>query len=209
MSTTTVSCLPGNCECIMHTFCNRHEESKTELAKHMYDDGSKIWLNLTNGLEAAKSFDDNGIPYDFCRFRSSSFEQKNWSDAIDSMPDDMLMRLALGQQQVIVDYGANKECPRSMYQGIPIAVRMMSLAWGLNTDKNMWIFNRHGAAIRVSDDFAKAAMQLDKKQRNRLKYFKRYVDADEIKIAMLCSSTEHDGDYKYYSSCIKESANDW
>lgn len=155
------------------------------------------WLNLTNGIEAAELLDTFGIPYKYCRFKSCSFEGKNWGDALDSMSDDMLMQLALGNRQVIIDFGANKPCPRAMRQGIPIVSRMLSIAWGLPIDKNMWLFGRNGVPQRCSDDFAREAMKLTRKQRNRLAYFSKFVtpNLDGVKITCVCAPTEHDGDY--------------
>lgn len=192
--------LPGSTGCVMYTFDNDKSNVMPNVAKTLYNIGGKVWLNLTNGLEAAKQLDDRMIPYDFCRFRSCSFEQKNWGDAIDSMPDDMLMRLALGQNQVIIDYGANRACSRAMRQGIPIAIRMLSLVWGFTVDKYMWIFSRNGTPVRCDDSLACIAMRLNKKQKSRIKYFGKYVSdkTQGINIAMLCAPTTHDGDYDYH-----------
>lgn len=179
-----------------------------DMAAMMYDEyNAKIWLNLTNGLEAAPHLDMLNVPYDFCRFRSCSFEQKNWGDAIDSMPDDMLMRLALGQQQVIIDFGANKNCPRALRQGIPIAMRMIANAWDMDVYEHMCIFNRSGQPFQCCDDFTRMVMRLNKHQKSRLKYFKKYVNCNDkgLYINLLCSATNHDGDYDYHVSLAKGS----
>ena len=192
--------LPGSESCIMHIFDNNSAyKFMTQFAK---DDRAKVWLNLTNGLELAPHLVTNHIPFDFCRFRSCDFERANWGAAIDSMSDDMLMRLAMGQRQIIIDFGANRPCSRAMRQGIPIAVRMLSNAWGLDMDEHMWMFDRKGKAMQCDDDFTRNAMRLDKKQRRRLEYFGKYLNTDSIRISMLCSSTVHDGDYNYYTEIV-------
>lgn len=165
-----------------------------------------VWLNLTNGIEATELLDDIGIPYKYCRFKSCSFESGNWGDALDSMPDDMLMQLALGNRQAIIDFGANKTCPRAMRQGIPIVSRMISIAWGLPMDKHMWIFGRDGAPVCCDDSFAKEAMRINRKQRNRLAYFGKFVTPklDGVNITTVCAPTEHDGDYELH---VKQAMN--
>lgn len=198
--------LPGSNSCIMGIIDNDSNTYKlmTQLADvFCKDNKAKIWLNLTNGLELAPHLATNYIPFDVCRFRSCSFERGYWGAAIDSMSDDMLMRLALGQRQVIVDFGANKMCSRAMRQGIPIAVRMLSNAWGLDMDEHMWMFDKNGKAMQCDDDFTRYAMRLDKKQRRRLEYFSKYLKTDTINITMLCSSTVHDGDYDYYTGIFR------
>lgn len=185
----------GNMECSMHV-CEDAADI-AEWAALSYDMGSKVWLNLTNGIEAAPYLDNLHVPYCFCRFRSCSFEQKRWGDAIDSMPDDMLMRLALGQRQVIIDFGANKPCPRAMRQGIPIAMRRIAASWGMDVDKHLYMFSRNGKTMQCDEDFTRHVMRIDEKQKHRLDYFGKYVDGDsyEHKIDLLCAPTVHDGDY--------------
>lgn len=193
--------LPGSNSCTMNIIDNDKNMYKLMTAVaggFVKENNSKIWLNLTNGLELAPHLIANDIPFDVCRFRSCSFERADWGAAIDSMPDDMLMRLAQGQRQIIIDFGANRPCSRAMRQGIPIAVRMLSNAWGLDMDEHMWMFDRSGMAMQCDDDFARCAMSLNKKQRRRLEYFRKYLNTDSINITLLCSSTVHDGDYNYY-----------
>lgn len=199
-TTFTMNNLPGNESCNIITFDGDNlYDGMAFFIKCFYEDfGAKVWINLTNGLEIVPYLKEHDIRFDMCRFASTYFEHKNWGAAIDSMPDDMLMGLALGQKQIIIDFGANKMCSRAMRQGIPIAVRMISHAWGLDTDEHMWIFNRNGEPSRCSDDFAREAMRLNKKQKNRLAYFSKYLNTNELGITMVCAPTKHDGDYDYY-----------
>lgn len=193
----------GDTTCIMHVCKDVIEVA--EVAAIMFDTyDSKVWLNLTNGIEAAPYLESIYMPYDFCRFKSCSFEQGRWEDAVSSMPDDMLMRLALGQRQTIIDFGANKACSRAMYQGVPIALRRIALSWGFNVDDKMWIFNRSGKPIQCDRCFAKNSMIIDKKQHARLKYFSKYVtdNTKPLTIDLICAPTVHDGDYGFYTKRI-------
>lgn len=193
--------IPGNDECKMNVFDDVQEVAKSlnENAK----DNADVWINLTNGIEILPYLLSR-IPYKFCRFRSCSFEQKNWNDAIADMPDDMLMNFVLGVPQYIVDLGANRPCPRSLRQGLAIALRRISISWGLDVDEHMWIFSRSGAPMRVSDDFARQAMRIDGKQKSRLDYFRRYLDTDKLRVNMMCAPTCHDGNYEMYSDIVRQ-----
>ena len=166
-----------------------------------------VWVNLTNGAEAIGMLDNIHVPYNFCRFQSTYFEHKDWGSAIDAMPDDMLMRLALGYPQTIIDLGANKKCPRALRQGIPIAARMISQVWELPYSEHMYIFNRNGKPVQVDDDFARESMRLTKPQVNRLKYFKKYIPdyVDLLDITLLCAQSEHDNDYDFHVQQVHKS----
>lgn len=192
--------IPGSDECKMNVF-----DDAQEIAKSLNEnvrDNADVWINLTNGIEILPYLLSR-IPYKFCRFRSCSFEQKNWNDAIADMPDDMLMNFALGVPQYIVDLGANRPCPRSLRQGFAIALRRISISWGLLVDERMWIFSRSGVPMRVGDDFARQAMRIDSKQKGRLDYFKRYLKTDKLKVDMMCAPTDNDGNYDMHSDIIK------
>lgn len=190
----------GNIGCTIHVYKNA--EDVAIFAASMRRLGhNKTWLNLTNGLEASTCLDDLNVPYDFCRFRSCSFEQKRWGDAIDSMPDDMLMRLALGEPQTIIDFGANRPCSRAMRQGIPIALRRLALSWGMKVDDNLKIFSRNGNIITCDINFTKDAMRLNKNQKSRVDYFGKYVSENTKPfVDIVCAPTSHDGNYSYYAS---------
>lgn len=192
--------IPGSDECKMNVF-----DDAQEIAKSLNEnvrDNADVWINLTNGIEILPYLLSR-IPYKFCRFRSCSFEQKNWNDAIADMPDDMLMNFALGIPQYIVDLGANRPCPRSLRQGFAIALRRISISWGLDVHEHMWIFSRSGVPMRVGDDFARQAMRIDSKQKGRLDYFKRYLKTDKLKVDMMCAPTDNDGNYDMHSDIIK------
>lgn len=198
-----------------HTVAMKTFDSIGDMANDIaylhHDSYSNIWVNLTNGVETIGMLDNIQVPYNFCRLRSTYFEQKNWGSAIDAMPDDMLMRLAIGYPQTIIDLGANKKCPRALRQGIPIAARMIAQVWELQHSEHMYIFNRNGKPVQVDDDFAREAMRLTKPQISRLKYFKKFIpyDMDWLDITLLCAQSEHDNDYDYHVEQVHKSLLNW
>lgn len=195
---------------MMQTF-NSVEDMKDSLDSITCDEFVNVWVNLTNGTEAIKLLDELCIPYKFCRFQSTYFEHKDWGAALDSMPDDMLMEVALGFRPLIIDFGADKKCPRALRQGIPIAARMIAQAWELPHSENMYIFNRSGKPFMVSDDFARDAMRLTKRQKSRLNYFKKYVpeDMDWLDFYLMCAPSTNDNDYDYHVKQVRKSLRDW
>lgn len=199
--------LPGSKNTRMIT-CDNIEDVALKAYTIATNRNAHIWLNLTNGIECADALRGLGISYSYCRFRSCSFEQGNYGAAIDSMPDDMLMGLALGQQQVIIDFGADKICSRAMYQGIPIASRILSEKWGFNVDEKMWTFSRRGCPIMIDREFAKKAMVLNKRQERRIAYFRKYVGnwVDSINLTAICAPTKNDGSYDFYVGIVQDNA---
>lgn len=197
----------GNKSLYMHVCEDQNDVLYESIAcKNVYDSYDydiKFWLNLTNGLEIAELFNANSIQYNLCRFRSTAFEQSMWSQAIDSMPDEMLMGLALGKPQFIIDFGARKPCSRALYQGIPIAARIISAAWGFDAGNRMKMFNRYGKVILTDRDFAKKVMKISKRQFHRLEYYKKFLsdNVDGIEIHLFCAKTDTDG---YYDMHVKQ-----
>lgn len=179
--------------------------------ENLYND-SDVWVNLTNGIEVVRDLDRCDCGYNFCRFQSTSFEQHDWGAAIDSMPDDMLVNLAVGKPQTIIDFGANKNCPRAMRQGIPIAADILAHAWDIETDDKLRIFSRDGKNLITVDDDTRMDIlrSMTNRQRSRLNYFKKYVCTDKIEFTLLCGKTTHDNDYDLHvdmlhncSKCIE------
>lgn len=194
----------------MHTF-DCVDDMRDTLECVAQDEFTSVWVNLTNGVETIDMLDKTDIPYNFCRFQSTYFEHKDWGAAIDSMPDDMLMRIALGHRPVIIDLGANKKCPRALRQGIPIAARMIARAWDIPHSEDMYIFSRNGKPFKVGDDFEREVLNLTKRQISRLKYFKKYVpqDMDWLDMYLMCAPSEHDNDYDYHVQHVHKSLRDW
>lgn len=193
--------VPGTKDCHMMTFDGACDIAKSVNSRYSreHDD---VWINLTNGIEVVPYLNES-VSYGFCRLRSCSFEQANWNDAIADMPDDMLIRLALGRTEYVIDLGANRPCPRALRQGLMIAIRRISVSWDIPVSEHMYLCDRSGRPMRVSDDFARQSMRLDKRQRGRLEYFRKYLDTDCLHIVMMCAPTGHDGDYELHSRIAK------
>ena len=74
------------------------------------------YINLTNGIQAISDY--NLKDYRAIRIPSSWCERKKFNEILFSLSDDLLLNLALGNKCIIYDYGANKLCPRAIWQGV-------------------------------------------------------------------------------------------
>lgn len=160
----------------------------------------KIYVNLTNGIEAIPTIKYN---YSFIRIQSTICEQKNWDRLIQELDYDFLMNLALGNECDVYDYGANKPIPRAMYQGIEFVKYTLYRRWvnkeyqtNVNRSKNKDRINN------CNDYFSKCYEKLDDRTKKKLDYFLPYINTDEIKLNYICDSTIHDNDKEFYRNIL-------
>lgn len=153
------------------------------------------WVNLSNGIEALTIKD---IPDPrFLYLRSSHCEAGKWDRVMASVPDEMLLRLALGETCVVHDYGARKGVPRSIWQGLEFVKYVLYRRWlGL-------IYQPAGRAAPSAGYFSWNYHQIidndPKKQlKRRLDYFVDYLATEVINLASECGSTHHDGNKEFY-----------
>lgn len=148
------------------------------------------WINLTNGLEALLGHElgDCRVMY----LRSSHCEQKRWDLVMASVPDEMLLRLALGQECVVYDYGARKVAPRSVWQGLEFVKYVLNRRWlGVEyqpvgraaSARNYFSWHYH----KVVDDPS------DQRLKRRLDYFGDYLSAGEVRLSAVTGWTNMDG----------------
>jgi len=152
------------------------------------------FVNLTNGIQAIQ---DHGlIDYRYIRIQSTACEQKRWGYILDSLSDDFMMYAAFGSECVVYDYGANKETPRAIWQGLEWIKFAMFMRW-------------HGVeylpirrAFPCREYFSEQYKNLSKPTISRLDYFKRYLNGS-LNISSVTKSTCSDGDYAGYVRIAK------
>ena len=86
----------------------------------------KIYINLTNGIEGIEIY--NITDYSFIRIQSSHLENKRYDLMINSLSDDLLMNLAIGNNCTIIDFGANKTVSRACWQGVEFIKFILNIA---------------------------------------------------------------------------------
>lgn len=161
----------------------------------------QIWLNASNGLLMADKLDDWSV----LRVPSTMFERWKTEGAIACLPDEFLMELALGLEPVVIDFGAHKPVPRALYQGMPLMLRQIAIAWGLDDpNERLTVFTRDGKGTYKCDaETSRRAARIDKAQEMRLKYWKQFVTGSEITCHLVSCATEHDGDKEEFKQKLE------
>jgi len=151
----------------------------------------KIYVNLTCGLEAYEELVKRGYDPHYLYMQSSLLERKKFKKFYEGIDADLLMNLALGHYCVIYDFSAKKKMSRALKQGVGFLRYCIDRNWfgrdEILFDKGMETYFR-----QVYNGF-------DKKDRKKLKYFRRFVNCEDIRLACVCSRTDHDSDWEYYT----------
>jgi len=143
------------------------------------------YANLTNGLEWWRPGDG------FVRIQSTACEQKRWDFILQELPDDLYMRLAMGESCTIVD-GNEKGMPRALWQGVP---------WVVYAVTRYWTGNEPQAFVRghnVTRYFSEVYGRMEERTCAKLRYFKRFVSTPEIRLVPEGHKTSRDGQYSYF-----------
>lgn len=159
----------------------------------------KVYLNLTNGIEFLENKLMHTRVYDFIRIQSTACEQKRWDFILQDLDYGFLMDIALGYNVYVVDFGANKETSRAVYQGIEFIKYVLNRRW-LN---NITIPKVRGNDC--ANYFDECYRNLDKRTLKKLDYFKKFLLTETINLYGQSQSTSKDGDYEYYKNILKES----
>lgn len=154
------------------------------------------FLNLTTGLEWIEIL-NIALFHGFVRFQSSLLEQKQFERFLQEVDNNILMLLALGKTVCIWDCTSRKmkgNDSRACWQGVSWLTYVLERAW-LNK-QSTFAFGMH---ICFMEKYAK----LSRPTLKRIKYYRRFLNTDEINLGYECKVSEHDGDYDYYSAITK------
>ena len=173
---------------------------------------ARLFVNLTNGVEALPALDAVGLPYTFCRLQSSLCEAQAFEQLCVSVDTHLLMSLACGHSCYVVDFAS-----RNKKRGVPRAVWYGTefISYALDT---LWMpadAQRRAPILRgfnVTADFQRAMCSLSKPTLQRLKYYRRYVDADAlaaaggVRLFGVCGPTERDSDVAFHAALVRTHA---
>lgn len=163
----------------------------------------KIYLNLTNGIEALNIYPSlPRFQYGFIRIQSTACEQKRWNNILLDLDYDFLFNLAIGTTCFIYDFGARKTTPRAVYQGVEFVKYVLNRYW-YNLNEKVYV-KRGKTPINVTDYFDEEYKKLDKHVFKKLDYFKPYLFDNKVNIIAVTNKTTHDGEKSYYSDIIKK-----
>jgi hypothetical protein len=112
----------------------------------------------------------------------------------------MLLRLAMGEECRIYDYGANKPISRACWQG---------LEWVRYVLCRRWLGKRiqpRGRSSLMSGYFEEQyKLALSDRALRRLDYFANMAKPSRYPfITVVCAQTDKDGDSGYFMNCLQE-----
>lgn len=160
----------------------------------------KRYINLTNGIEAIPVIDGE---YSFIRIQSTACEQHLWDKILLELDYDFLMNVALGNQCLIYDFGANKIVPRSVYQGVKFIVFVLEKRWYGRTTTT-YVARGRKQGCDVTSYFNDLYSKLSKETFKKLDYFKMFLCGGSINIGWVTGATQHDNDKIFYSNLMKQ-----
>lgn len=163
---------------------------------------TRHFINLTNGIQAIEDYGLTDVR--FVRIQSTACEQKRWEDILMQLSDDFMLSAALGHQCVVYDYGANKDVPRAIWQGLEWIKYALWRHW---CDRGP--YQPIGRAQPMERYFDEQYRQLGPRVKARLNYFKRYCPYGEeaLRISSVTGPTSRDGDTAYYVGVLHRHAN--
>ena len=153
------------------------------------------YINLTNGIEWVTHImvEYHNADIRFIRLQSTHCEQKLWDDVIANIDADFLMNLALGNKCIVYDDSAHSDTSRAVWQG------MLFLRMAIN---KRW-FDSTGIINDSQHRYLSGVINnLSKPSKNKLDYFKKFINCDKIELDTVCANTHHDGDIGFFRKIL-------
>ena len=155
----------------------------------------KIFINLTNGIEALPNLNADDIH--FIRIQSSHCERQKYNQILDNIDFNFLMYLAMGYECIVYDYGANSEVPKAIYTGLEWIKYVCNRRW-LNKEEQVFVKGKN-----VTEFYNKKYFEIEYKTKRKIDYFKKFLLTDELLIKSVCSETQNDNKIEFYQKIIQ------
>jgi len=171
------------------------------------------FINLTNGIEAIPSINDN---FSFIRIQSTTIEQHNYYKLFADLDHNLLMWLVLGTECRVYDFGTNRPLSKTIYIGLPIIEYCLNKYWLDYEMEHVCVGRKFSHNIKkyVEDKIYKrlfiyhdeillpAKIPLTTK----FKYYRKYIPTGikKIKLIGCSSSTKWDSNTNFYKRILKE-----
>lgn len=161
----------------------------------------KHYINLSNGILAIEEY---GLKdYSFIRIQSTACEQGNLDTIIESISDDLLMNLALGNCHChLYDYGSRTPIPRSFWMGVEWLKYVLHKIWFHTTYTPV---NRRGKLdTPLGSYFELKFRELSDSSRKRIKYYRKWLMTDTLNIYTHAKHTTLDSQYDYMKTILTQ-----
>ena len=161
----------------------------------------KHYLNLSNGILALEE-EEYGLMnnYSFIRIQSTACEQGNLASIIDTISDDLLMNTALGHNIHLYDFGSRTPIPRAFWMGVEWLKYVLHKIWFHTTYTPV---NRRGKLdTSLGSYFELKFRELSDSSRNRIKYYRKWLNTDTINISTHAKQTKLESQYDYMKTIL-------
>ena len=159
---------------------------------------SKIFLNLTNGIEALKKYNLNIDEVNFIRIQSTHIENEAFDKLLSTLDSNFLMSLALGYECIIYDFGAKNYISKAIYYGIEWIKYVLNIRW-FNKLETPYIKGK-----KVEKQFAEHYKKINKKTKKQLDYYKKFLVTNQLNITSITTTTNNDNQPDFYLEIIKK-----
>lgn len=159
----------------------------------------RIFLNLTNGLEALERYNLKLENVSFVRIQSSHCEAHDFEAILWDIDHNLLMSLAQGIECIIYDFGAKSNIPKAVYLGINWIYFILNQRWFGNSP------DIYAKGKKLNQLFDLKSRNLSKKIQKKLDFYKNYLNTNKIIITSVCDFTLNDNNPAYYNNIIKKS----
>ncbi len=160
---------------------------------------TKIFLNLTNGIEAFEKYGFKPEEVSFIRLLSTHCERSQFERILEYLDSNFLLHLALGFHCVVYDFAANCEVSKSVNVGLEWIRFVTNKRW-LNNSNYIPIIKN----IDVFEHFDKHYSQLSKPTKNKIDYFKKYLNTDKINLTGISTLSSYDNKYDKFKEILLE-----
>ena len=150
---------------------------------------TKIYLNLTNGIEFVNNFPNAS----FVRIQSSHCEVKAYNEMLKQLDSDFLMNLAVGTNCIVIDASNTNRVSKSLRLGLSVIYYIIYRIW---FDKFVRIYTLDDIHL---DNIFKL---LDKSCYKKIRYFKKFCLGNSINLSYINFKTTRDGDIDFYKGKI-------
>lgn len=158
----------------------------------------KIFLNLTNGIEALELHNLSPEDVSFIRIQSSHCESHQYETILNECDHNFLLYLALGYHCIVYDFGARAESPKALHTGMEWIKYVLYRRW-FGRDYTPVIKGKN-----VSDYFLEQYRAITYKTKQRLDYYKKLLATEEIYLETVPGNTTHDNNMEYYKEILHE-----
>ena len=148
----------------------------------------------------------------FVRIQSSHCEKGDHVSILSNLDCNFMMSLALGHVNIMYDFGSRGTgslmesdtrdgIPRAMWWGTELIRHTLETVWDLpmrSTDKRMV------KGYNMAKEFNERLQTLPKSVKKRIKYFRPYVQTNQLHWYNVYCKTIHDGEKEWYARTLKE-----